>query len=336
MLATADRYTQMLADAASHGFAYPAINVSSSQTLNAAVAGFVDANSDGIIQVSLGSAAYLAGPGGSAVDGALALAAFAHRAVGVAPVTIALHTDHCPPGHVDDFLDPLLDEAAARVDAGEAPPFASHMFDGSSLDHAANVERSVELLRRCAPLGVLLEEEVGPIGGEEDGQSHEIDERIYAQPADIDDMCRHLDAVSDRYLVAAAFGNVHGFHAAANVELRPEILHDAQNLVARRPGRGPVPLVFHGGSGTPDSIVDRAIRTGVVKVNLDSGAQLAFSTAVADHMVRHVEVAGAAPRLTSKATYDPRRWGSPAEAAMAGFVAAACHRFGSAGRSRGG
>lgn len=181
---------------------------------------------------------------------------------------------------------------------------------------------------------MILEVEVGPIGGEEDGLSHAIDERLYARPPDIDEMSRHLDAISDRYLLAAAFGNVHGIHAAGNVELRPEILRDSQELIwRRRGGHGPAGLVFHGGSATAESIVERAIGFGVVKVNLDSGGQLAFSAAVAEHVLAGVD-ATTGP-VMSKATYDPRRWGASAEAAMEEFVADSCRRFGSAGRSAG-
>jgi len=303
-IATPARYLEMLDAAHAGGFAYPAVNVTSSQTLNAALSGFAAAGSDGIVQVTVGGAKYFGG--GDAYIGALAFAAAARELAARVPVAIALHTDHCPPEHVDSFLRPLI--ATRR--------FNSHMFDGSTLPLAENLARSRELLDLCAPAQLVLEVEVGAVGGEEDGIAGE------AAYTTTDDLRAVVEALGTgeygRYLLAATFGNVHGLHAPENVRLRPEILRDGQE-VAR------FDYVFHGSSGTPRAQLQETLAYGVVKVNLDSEAQLAFTAGAAAHLEANFD--GTARR---KASYDPRGWGASAEAAMAERVADACRQLGSA------
>jgi len=325
MLPSPERYAEMLDGAGAGGYAFPAINVTSSQTLNAAMRGFAEADSDGIVQITVGGARYL---GGDALAGARALAALGHELAGRYGVAIALHTDHCPPEHVDEFLRPLLAASRERVTRGEPPLFHSHMFDGSTLPLDENLRVSAELLAQCRELGLLLEIECGVVGGEEDGITGGGDpERLYTTP---DDLLRVAEALGTgergRYLLAATFGNVHGFTVKGQVELRPQILADGQRALERvRPGAR-FDYVFHGSSGSSPEELRAAVANGVVKVNLDSEAQYAFTRGAAEHLSAHYESGG-------KQAYDPRAWGAAAEAGMAARVAAACEQLGSAGRS---
>ncbi|HZQ64554.1 MAG TPA: class II fructose-bisphosphate aldolase [Gaiellaceae bacterium] len=333
-LATAGQYRAMLDTARSGGFAYPAVNVTSSQTLNAALRGFADARSDGIVQITTGAAAYLSGPANDMAEGAHAFAEFAHVVAGRAPVLIALHTDHCTPEHVDDFLRPLLRESKRRRDRGQPPLFNSHMFDGSQLPLADNLRISAELLRETDDLDVVLELEIGTVGGEEDGIDHERvpRERLYTTAADALAVADALGTGErGRYLLAATFGNVHGHYAPGNVKLRPELLAELQHALESRSGaRNRFEFVFHGGSGSSPAEIRKAIGNGVVKMNLDTDLQYAFSRSVEEHFdgSRDAGRDGVDKRL-----YDPRAWGRKAEAAMAERVVRACEVLSSSGRS---
>jgi fructose-bisphosphate aldolase class II len=320
------QYAEMLDGAAAGGYAFPAINVTSSQTLNAAMRAFAEAGSDGIVQITVGGARYL---GGDALAGARALAALGHELADSYDVAIALHTDHCPPEHVDGFLRPLLAASRKRVDRGEPPLFNSHMFDGSTLPLDENLRLSAELLAECGAIGVVLEVECGVVGGEEDGISGEgVDrERLYTTPADLLRVAEVLGTGErGRYMLAATFGNVHGFTAHGQVELRPQILGDGQEAVARVHPGARFDYVFHGSSGSSQDELRAAISHGVVKVNLDSEAQYAFTRGAAEYLLAHYEAGG-------KQAYDPRVWGAAAEAGMTARVVAACEQLGSAGRS---
>src|SRR4051794_38619139 len=213
-IATPEVYAEMLDKAKQNRFAYPAINVSSSQTLNAAIRGFAEAGSDGIIQVSTGGAEYLSGPTvKNMVSGAVALAAYAAEVAKNYPVNIALHTDHCPQGKLDGFVRPLLDISAERVARGEAPLFQSHMWDGSSVPLDENLQIAEELLAKCAAAQIILEIEVGVVGGEEDGVANEINDQLYTTPEDAIATIKALGAGDrGRYLTALTFGNVHGVY----------------------------------------------------------------------------------------------------------------------------
>jgi fructose-bisphosphate aldolase class II len=336
MLPSPEQYAAMLDGAASGGYAFPAINVTSSQTLNAAVRGFAEAGSDGIVQVTVGGARYLSGPADDAVTGARALAAMGHELAARAPVAVALHTDHCPPGDVDGFLRPLLAASCERRERGEGPLFHSHMFDGSTLALDENLRLSAELLDECRALDVVLEIECGVVGGEEDGIGGDVArERLYTTP---EDLLAVADALGTgergRYLLAATFGNVHGLYAPGHVELRPSILGDGQAALAREHPGARFDYVFHGSSGSSDADVQAAVAHGVVKLNLDSEAQYAFTRAAAGHMFAHYDgVLAVDGGVGDKRAYDPRSWGAEAEAAMAARVAQACAVLGSAGRS---
>jgi fructose-bisphosphate aldolase class II len=329
-LATPDQYRAMLDAAHAGGYAYPAVNVSSTQTLNAALRGFADARSDGIVQITTSAAKYLAGPANDLALGAQAFAAFAHVLAARSPVLIALHTDHATPEHVDDFLRPLLRESRRRREQGDAPLFNSHMFDGSELPLATNLLISAELLRASNEADVLLELEIGTVGGEEDGIDHQgvARERLYTTPADARAVVATLGTGErGRYLLAATFGNVHGHYAPGNVELRPELLAELQRAI---PGTRGFDFVFHGGSGSSAEEIRTAIANGVVKMNVDTDTQYAFTHAIEEHLA---SLRAPEPLGVDKAVYDPRAWGRKAEHAMATRVVEASEMLGSSGRT---
>ena len=327
----------MLDDAAAGGFAYPAVNVTSSQTLNAALDGFAAAGSDGIVQVTVGGAGYLSGGGTAyALAGARALACMAGELAERVPVLVALHTDHCPPAHEESFLRPLIDASYERRAAGEPPLFCSHMFDGSTLALDENLRRSAVLLALCRDAGIVLEVEVGVVGGEEDGIGSDDAAGRYTTPEDLLRVAHALGTGErGRYLLAATFGNVHGLTATGTVELRPEILRDGQEALRSQWPGARFQYVFHGSSGSAAEDLAAAVSYGVVKVNLDSEAQYAFTRGAADHMFTEYDgVLMTDGGVGRKAAYDPRAWGAKAQDAMAQRVAAACRQLGSAGRSR--
>jgi fructose-bisphosphate aldolase, class II len=337
MLPSPEQYAAMLDGALDGRYAFPAINITSSQTLNAAMRGFAEAGSDGIAQVTVGGARYLSGAADDGLTGARAFAALGRELATRYPVAIALHTDHCPPEHADSFLRPLLGDSNGRAERGQGPLFHSHMFDGSTLPLAENLRISRELLDRCRELDVVLEVECGVVGGEEDGIGGEgvAGERLYTTP---EDLLRVAEALGSgergRYLLAATFGNVHGVYAPGHVRLRPEILADGQLALERAHPGARFHYVFHGSSGSSPEELRAAVDNGVVKVNLDSETQYAFTRAAAGHMVSNREgVLAPEPALGDKRAYDPRAWGARAEAAMAERVAQACEQLGSAGRS---
>ncbi len=337
-VASPDQYAEMLDKAKKNGFAYPAFNVSSSQTINAVLQGLTEAGSDGIIQVTTGGADYFAGQSVKArASGALAFAAFATEAAKNYPVTIALHTDHCPKDALDGFVRPLIEASEAKVKAGGEPIFQSHMWDGSSVPLAENLELAKELLPRMKAINSILEVEIGVVGGEEDGVSHEINEHLYTT---VEDGIRTVEALglgeNGRYMAALTFGNVHGVYAPGNVKLKPELLEEIQAGIAKRFGTAanPLDLVFHGGSGSSDEEIATAVRNGVIKMNVDTDTQYAFTRSIADYMLKNydgvIKVDGG---VGSKKLYDPRAWGKVAESAMAQRVVQSTQQLGSAGNS---
>jgi fructose-bisphosphate aldolase class II len=336
MLPSPEEYAAMLDGAADGGYAFPAINVTSSQTLNAAIRGFAEAGSDGIVQVTVGGARYFSGTA-DGLTGARAFAALARELAAAHPVAIALHTDHCPPKDADSFLRPLLADSRERVGRGVGSLFNSHMFDGSTLPLAENMHHSAELLEQCRELGIVLEVECGVVGGEEDGIRGDGagSERLYTTPEELLQVAGALGTGDrGRYLLAATFGNVHGVYAPGHVKLRPEILADGQQALERSHPGARFQYVFHGSSGSTADELQAAVRNGVVKVNLDSEAQFAFTRAAAEHMAANRDgVLASEPALADKSAYDPRAWGAKAETAMAERVAQACEQLGSAGRS---
>ena len=341
-IATPEKYAEMLDAAKSKGFAFPAINVSSSQTLNAALKGFADAGADGIIQVSTGGADYLSGPSvKNMVSGSVAFAAYAAEVAKNYPVNIALHTDHCPKDKLDGFVRPLIAISAERVARGEAPLFQSHMWDGSAVPLEENLQIAEELLAACAAAQIILEVEIGVVGGEEDGVANQINDQLYTTPEDALATVRALGTgEKGRYLTALTFGNVHGVYKPGNVKLRPEILRSAQQAVAAELGLDadakPFDLVFHGGSGSTAEEIGAAVDFGVVKMNVDTDTQYAFSRPVAAHMFANYDgVLKVDGEVGNKKAYDPRAWGKAGENGMAARVVEACENLRSAGTSLG-
>ena len=345
-IATPEKYAEMLDTAKAKSFAFPAINVSSSQTLNAALAGFAEAGSDGIIQISTGGAEYLSGPTvKDMVTGSLAFAAYANEVAKKYPVNIALHTDHCPKDKLDGFVRPLLDISIERVKNGQAPLFQSHMWDGSAVPLEENLQIAEELLAKSAEARIILEVEIGVVGGEEDGIVGAIDEKLYTTP---EDALATVEALGlgdkGRYMTALTFGNVHGVYKPGNVKLRPEILEKAQQAIVEKygadagfgPGSRPLDLVFHGGSGSTAEEISAAVDFGVVKMNVDTDTQYAFTRPVAGHMFTNYDgVLKVDGEVGNKKAYDPRSWGKAAEAGMATRVVEACENLRSSGHSIG-
>ncbi|MGC5332363.1 class II fructose-bisphosphate aldolase [Micromonospora sp. DT62] len=334
-IASPETYAEMLDRAKAGRYAYPAINVTSSQTLNAALKGFADAESDGIIQVSTGGAEYLSGPSvKDMVTGAVAFAAYAHEVAKKYPVNIALHTDHCPQEKLDKFVRPLMAISKERVAAGQEPLFQSHMWDGSAVPVAENLQIAAELLDRAAEAKIVLEIEVGVVGGEEDGVENAINDKLYTT---VEDGLAMVEALGlgekGRYMAALTFGNVHGVYKPGNVKLRPEILNQIQEAVGAKYGKEkPLSLVFHGGSGSLLSEIREALDYGVVKMNIDTDTQYTFTRPVADHMLRNYDgVLKVDGEVGNKKQYDPRVWGKAAEAGMAARVAEACEHLRSTG-----
>lgn len=339
-IATPEIYAEMLDAAKAGSFAFPAINVSSSQTLNAALKGFADAGSDGIIQISTGGAEYLSGPSvKDMVTGSVAFAAYAAEVAKSYPVNIALHTDHCPKDKLDGFVRPLLALSAERVQRGEAPLFQSHMWDGSAVPLEENLLIAEELLEKSIAAKIILEIEVGVVGGEEDGVENEINEKLYSTPEDAIATAKALGH-GDRgyYMTALTFGNVHGVYKPGGVKLRPAVLKAAQEAVVSEfgleAGSKPFHLVFHGGSGSSAEEIAEAVSYGVVKMNIDTDTQYAFTRPVAAHMFSNYDgVLKVDGEVGNKKAYDPRAWGKAAEAGMAERIVEACQHLSSAGRT---
>jgi fructose-bisphosphate aldolase class II len=333
-IATPEIYAQMLDRAKQQGFAYPAINVTSSQTLNAALRGFAEAESDGIVQISTGGAEYLSGSVKDMVTGASALAEFARVVAAKVPVNIALHTDHCPKDKLDGYMRPLVKISQERVAKGLDPLFQSHMWDGSAVPLEENLDIASELLDACAQAHIIMEMEIGVVGGEEDGVVGEMNEKLYTTPEDALAVAEKL-GLGDRgrYILAATFGNVHGVYKPGHVKLRPEVLKEIQDAVGSKYGREkPFDLVFHGGSGSALEEIREAISYGVVKMNVDTDTQYAFTRPVAGHMLSKYDgVLKVDGDVGTKKDYDPRTWGKAAEQGMADRVAHACEDLQSTG-----
>ncbi|WP_049354087.1 class II fructose-bisphosphate aldolase [Rothia mucilaginosa] len=337
-IATPEVYAEMLQTAKEKGFAYPAVNVTSSQTLNAAIRGFAEAGSDGIIQASTGGAAYWSGASKKdMVVGSLAFAAYAREVAKQYDVNIALHTDHCPKDKLDGFVLPLLAESEKAVARGEDPIFNSHMWDGSAIDLDENLKIAAELIDRTSKANIVLEVEIGAVGGEEDGVEGAIDDSLYTTVADA---IKTVEAIGlgekGTYMAALTFGNVHGVYKPGNVHLRPELLKEIQTEVGAKYGKGDKPfyLVFHGGSGSTEQEIADAVSYGVIKMNIDTDTQYAFTRPVAGHMFSNYDgVLKVDGEVGNKKTYDPRVWGAAAEAGMAARVVEACQQLGSVGTS---
>jgi fructose-bisphosphate aldolase class II len=339
-IATPEKYVEMLDAAKAGGYAYPAINCTSSETVNAALKGFAEAGSDGIIQFSTGGAEFGSGLGvKDMVVGATALAEFAHVVAEQYDITVALHTDHCPKDKLDTYVRPLIAISQERVDRGLNPLFQSHMWDGSAIPIDENLAIAQELLALTSKAKIILEVEIGVVGGEEDGVEAEINEKLYTSIEDFEKTVRALGAGENgRYLLAATFGNVHGVYKPGNVKLQPSVLLDGQKAAAALIGKSAADkvfdFVFHGGSGSLKSEIDEALSYGVVKMNVDTDTQYAFTRPVAGHMFTNYDgVLKVDGEVGNKKTYDPRSYLKKAETSMAERVVEACNDLKSAGKS---
>ena len=336
-VATPDQYLEMLDRAKNGGFAYPAINVSSSQTLNAALAGLAAAGSDGFIQVTTGGGDYWSGPTiKNMASGAAAMAVFAREVAKNYGITIALHTDHCAKHQLDGFVRPLIDLSKERVRNGQDPLFNSHMWDGSAVPMAENLVIAKEMLALTKSIGAVLEIEVGVVGGEEDGIEAKHDAHLYTTPEDGLATAEALGlGENGRYMVALTFGNVHGVYKPGNVVLKPELLGEIQAAVGAKYGKDkPFDLVFHGGSGSTPEEIALAVSHGVIKMNIDTDLQYAFTRPIAGHMFKNFDgVLKVDGEVGDKKAYDPRAWGKIGEAGMSARVVEAAKELGSFGKS---
>ena len=337
-IATPDKYLAMLDAAKTGKYAFPAINVTSSETMNAAMRGLAEAESDGIIQISTGGGSF--GSGTHIQDmalGAAALAEFASTVADRYPVNFALHTDHCQADKVDEFIRPLLEIAKQRKAEGRPPLFQSHMFDGSAIPLDENLKISAQLHEEMQPLDVLLEVEAGVVGGEEDGVAAAENANLYTTPEDVMKVVKALGVPGEStYLLAATFGNVHGAYKPGNVKLRPEILKECQDTLAESHPGSSFLYVFHGGSGSLLSEIHEAVDHGVIKMNVDTDNQYAFTRAIADHMFKNYDgVLKIDGEVGNKKVYDPRPYLKAAESSMAARVVQTCEDLRSVGQTIG-
>jgi fructose-bisphosphate aldolase class II len=316
------KYCAMLDNAKKNKFAYPAINVTSEITANAVLEAFAEMKCDGIIQVSTGGGEFASGQMlKDAPLGSISIANHVHLVADKYDINVALHTDHCPPKKVDSFLKPLIEESRKRVKAGMPPLFNSHMFDGSELPLKDNMEVAVKLLKECSDLGIILEVEAGVVGGEEDGVSNEgaPKEKLYTTPADMVEVHRRLSEVKGaRFMFAATFGNVHGVYKPGNVKLKPVILKQGQDAVVAKYGKeASFFLVFHGGSGSSLEEIRETLEYGVIKMNVDTDTQYAFTRPLVDHMLKNYDgVLKVESEVGNKKLYDPRAYLKKAETSM--------------------
>ena len=337
-IATPDIYNEMLDKAKKGGFAYPAINCTSSETINAALKGFAEAESDGIIQFSTGGASFGSGLAvQNKVKGAVALAAFAHEAAKSYGINVALHTDHCQKEVLDEYVRPLIKISQDRVDAGELPLFQSHMWDGSAIPIDENLEIAQELLAKARKANIILELEIGVVGGEEDGVEAKHGANLYTSAEDFE---KTIDAIgtgeNGRYLLAATFGNVHGVYKPGNVQLRPEVLKMGQEVATKKlglaEGSQPFDFVFHGGSGSEKEKIEEALTYGVIKMNVDTDTQYAFTRPIVTHMFQNYDgVLKIDGEVGNKKVYDPRSYMKKAEQSMSERVIEACQDLHSVG-----
>lgn len=333
---TPAQFKQIIKTAQENDYAIASINVTSTNTLNAALAAFVETKTDGIIQFSTGGAEHASGPAKDMGLGGIALAEYVHRVAEQLPVYIALTTDHCIHEKVDKFLMPLVAESKRRVETGLPPLFNGHMFDGSELPLKQNMEIAQELLREMAPLGIVLEVEAGVVGGEEDGidNTGAAAEKLYTTPEDMVYVYESLKDIGP-FTFAATFGNVHGVYKPGNVKLDPKILRDGQAAVMAKYGAAAkLDLVFHGGSGTPIEEIHETLNYGIIKMNVDTDCQYWFTRAIVDHMMKNYDgVLRIDGEMGDKKVYDPRSYMKRAEASMKQRVVQAAQELKSLGRS---
>jgi fructose-bisphosphate aldolase class II len=330
-------YCDMLNRARAGKFAYPAVNVTSLTTANAVLAGLAESGSDGIIQISTGGGAFASGRAvRDMAAGAISIAEHVHRVADRYPIHVALHTDHCPADKLDSFVIPLVEETERRRAKGCPNLFTAHMFDGSALPLHQNLDIAVRLRERFAKSDLVLEVEVGAVGGEEDGMRASAAAKLYTTPEETLEVARRLNGTEGPpYLLAATFGNVHGVYKPGHVKLRPSILQDCQAAVVQALGESArFYFVFHGGSGSALADIHEALDYGVVKMNVDTDMQYAFTRAIAAHCFRNFDgVLCVDGDVGNKKDYDPRTYLALAEQAMADRVTRAATDLRSAGKA---
>lgn len=332
-------YKRMLENAFESGFAYPAINVSSMVTANAALKAFAELKCDGMIQVSTGGGKFASGlVAGDMVLGAISLAEHIHRVAAKLDVNVVLHTDHCPPNAIDTFMIPLIEESERRVAEGQLPLYNSHMLDASGLPLEENLALSVPIFERMAKIGQMIEIEAGVVGGEEDGAAGSDDtpeEHLYTTPEDMVRVYEAMSAVDGTYMFAATFGNVHGSYKPGAVKLRPKLLKEGQDAIKAKFGEdAKFYLVFHGGSGSAKSEIEETLGYGVIKMNVDTDCQYAFTRPIVDHMMTNYDqVLKVDGEVGGKKFYDPRSYLKKAEEAMAERVKEACEDLHAVGKT---
>jgi fructose-bisphosphate aldolase class II len=318
-----DEVTELLDYANEHNFALPAVNVIGTDSVNAVLETAREVNSPVIIQFSNGGASFFAGKGLSndgqqaSILGGIAGATHVHTLAQAYGVPVILHTDHCAK-KILPWVDGLLDAGERFYESRGYPLYSSHMLDLSEEPLEENIEICVEYLKRMDAIGMTLEIELGVTGGEEDGVDNtDVDSaRLYTQPEEVAYAYEKLSAVSKRFTVAAAFGNVHGVYKPGNVELRPVILKNSQDYVQDKFKTEPQPInfVFHGGSGSSQAEIREAIEYGAVKMNIDTDMQWAFWDGVHGYYNQHKDYLQSqignpdGDDVPNKKYYDPRKW----------------------------
>jgi fructose-bisphosphate aldolase class II len=330
------QYVEMLDRAKKDKYAYPAVNITSLATISATLKAFADAKSDGIIQVSTGGAEFASGLAQkNMVLGATVLAEAIHTLAEKYDILVAIHTDHCQPGKVDSFLKPLIAKTAERRAKGLPNLFNSHMFDGSELSTKENIAIAKELIKLCNDNEIILEVETGVVGGEEDGvdNSGHSNEKLYTTPEDMLYVWEELSPINERFMLAATFGNVHGVYKPGNVKLTPSILKEGQAAVKAKFEKEHL-LVFHGGSGSDLSDIHETLEYGVIKMNIDTDTQYAFTRPIVEHMFKNYDgVLKIEGEVGNKKVYDPRSYLKKAEEGMAARISQACADLKSSGKS---
>jgi fructose-bisphosphate aldolase class II len=337
-VATPEIYRKMLDTAKAKHYAFPAINVTGTETANAALKGFADSGSDGIIQVSTGGGEFASGLNVKSMsEGAISIAEHVHRMAEHYNIYVAMHTDHCVPKKWDAFVKPLIEATAALRSAGQNNLFQSHMFDGSELAIGENMKMAVDLLKACKENDIILEVEIGVVGGEEDGMDHSAvgKDKLYTTPEDMVKVYEALKPIGGRYMVAATFGNVHGIYKPGNVVLKPKILRDGQDALKKKFGAAAAfDLVFHGGSGSELSDIHETLEYGVVKMNVDTDTQYHFTQPILKHMIENQkDLTHTAEKMADKKKFDPRVYLKAGEKGMAERVAQACKDLKSDGKT---
>lgn len=346
---TGSAYRDLVAACKQDGYALPAVNITSSSTMNAALEAAANAGSDIIIQLSNGGAQFFAGKGikdaaAARVVGAVSAARHAQLMAEYYGVAVVMHTDHANRKFVPWVDEMLKWSEKAYAETGKAL-YSSHMLDLSEEPLEDNLSTCEEFLKRMSKIEMSLEIELGVTGGEEDGIGHdldtsveEIDPRLYTRPEEVEEAYRRL-APLGHFSVAAAFGNVHGVYKPGNVKLRPEILLESQKYVSEKHNLGDRPLdfVFHGGSGSEKEKIEEAVGYGVFKMNIDTDTQFAYSRPVGEYVEANARAfkyqVDPDTDQPYKKQYDPRVWVREAELSMASRLEEAFKDLGATGRS---